>query len=55
MKISWIDRGDLGEASTGLALDRMLAELRLDCEQLAAQPDTRRGGPQPSRRSTSGA
>ena len=36
----------VGEATTGLALDRMLVELRSDCEQLAAHPDTRRG-PQP--------
>jgi hypothetical protein len=45
--ITWLDSGDIGEATTGLALDRMLAEFRADCEQLAAHPDTRRGGPQP--------
>jgi hypothetical protein len=44
---SWLDSGDLGEATTGLALDRMIAELRNDAEQLAAHPDTRRSGPQP--------
>jgi hypothetical protein len=48
--VSWLDSGDVGEATTGLALDRMLAELRLDCEQLATHPDTRRGGPQPEPR-----
>jgi hypothetical protein len=42
--VSWLDSGDLGEATTGLALDRMLAELRTDAEQLAAHPDRR---PQP--------
>jgi hypothetical protein len=45
--VTWLDNGDIGEATTGLALDRMLAEFRADCEQLAAHPDTRRGGPQP--------
>jgi hypothetical protein len=45
--IGWLDSGDLGEAATGLPIESMLAELRLDCEQLAAHPDTRRGGPQP--------
>jgi hypothetical protein len=39
--ISWLDSGDLGEATTGLPLDRMLAELRNDAEQLAAHPDRR--------------
>jgi hypothetical protein len=39
--ISWLDSGALGEATTGLALDRMLVELRLDCEQLASHPDRR--------------
>jgi hypothetical protein len=42
--ISWLDSGDLGEATTGLALDRMLVELRNDAEHLAAHPDRR---PQP--------
>jgi hypothetical protein len=42
--ISWLDSGALGEATTGLALDRMVAELRTDAEQLAAHPDR---GPQP--------
>jgi hypothetical protein len=42
--VSWLDSGDLGEATTGLALDRMLVELRNDAEQLAAHPDRR---PQP--------
>jgi hypothetical protein len=46
--IGWLDSGEMGEASTDLALDRMLAELRLDCEQLAAHPGTRRGAePEP--------
>jgi hypothetical protein len=45
--IGWLDSGDVGEATTGLALDRVLAELRTDVERLAAHPDTRRGGPQP--------
>jgi chromosome segregation ATPase len=42
--VRWLDSGDLGEAATGLALDRMLVELRNDAEQLAAYPDRR---PQP--------
>jgi hypothetical protein len=48
--ISWLDSGDIGEATTGLALDRMLAELRNDAERLAAHPDVSRGGPQPEPR-----
>ena len=42
--VRWLDSGDVGEAATGLALDRMLVELRNDAEQLAADPDRR---PQP--------
>lgn len=44
--VSWLDSGDIGEPATGLPLDRMLAEFRLDCELLAAHPDTRRGQPE---------
>jgi hypothetical protein len=42
--VRWLDNGDVGEAATGLALDRVLVELRNDAEQLAAHPDHR---PQP--------
>ena len=42
--VRWLDSGDVGEATTGMALDRMLVELRNDAEQLAAHPDRR---PQP--------
>ena len=42
--VRWLDSGDVGEAATGLALDRMLVELRNDAEQLAAHPGR---GPQP--------
>jgi hypothetical protein len=48
--ISWLGSGNLGEATTGLAVDRMLAELRNDAERLAAHPDIPRGGPQPEPR-----
>jgi hypothetical protein len=44
--VRWLDSGDMGEAATGLALDRMLVELRNDAEQLAAHPD-RRPPPEP--------
>lgn len=48
--VSWLDSGELGEATTGLAFDRILAELRNDAERLVAHPDTPRGGPEPKPR-----
>jgi hypothetical protein len=48
--ISWLESGDMGEATTGLDIDRILAELRNDAERLAAHPDTPRGGPEPKPR-----
>jgi hypothetical protein len=47
---SWLDSGDIGEATTGLPVDRTLAVLRNDAERLAAHPDLPRGGPQPEPR-----
>jgi hypothetical protein len=41
--VSWLGSDDIGEASTTLPFSRTREELRLDCEQLAAHPDTPHG------------
>jgi hypothetical protein len=45
--ITWIDRGEMGEAANpALSFPRSIEELRADVAHLAAHPDTRRSSPQ---------